>query len=140
MRDTQPPLIHSKILFIMDETRQKRSRSFERKASTLQSYITSLCVFRVKAYILVDGRRVHAPPSMIPVMRDIKEHYWIHESSREKFYGLGFTGIKYVYYKIRMGLCGEESSITYTLADTLKELIADAMSDRTYKKYSRDTI
>ena len=120
----------------MEPRRQKRSRSFERKTSNIQS-MTGLCAFKVKAYRLVDGVK-HATVS--PIIKDIKDYYWIHESGVDKIRALGYTGSQYVYFKIREGLCGKETSILFILSDSLDDLVKYGMSESSYKKYLHDTI
>lgn len=119
----------------MEPRRQKRSRSFERKTSNIQS-MTGLCAFKVKAYRLVDGTKL---ATAAPSIKDIKDYYWIHESGVDKIRGLGYTGSQYVYFKVREGLCGKETSILFILSDSLDDLFKYGMSESSYKKYLHDT-
>jgi hypothetical protein len=119
----------------MEPRRQKRSRSFERKTSNIQS-ITGLCAFKVKAYRLVDGAKL---ATAAPSIKDIQDYYWIHESGVDKIRGLGCTGSQYVYFKVREGHCGKETSILFILSDSLDDLVKYGMSESSYKKYLHDT-
>jgi hypothetical protein len=119
----------------MEPRRQKRSKSFERKASTIRS-MTSLCAFKVKAYTLVSGFKETAP---VPQLADINDYFWIHESGVDKIYGLGYTGSQYIYFKIRQGVYERETSIKFMMADSLNDLLTYGMSESTYRKYLHDT-
>jgi hypothetical protein len=120
----------------MEPRRQKRSKSFERKAIAIQS-MTSLCAFNVKAYTLVAGfkKSVSAPH-----ITDIKEYFWIHESGVDKLYGIGYTGFQYIYFKIHQGGCEKEPAIKFLMADSLDDILSHGMSETTYRKYLHDTI
>ena len=119
----------------MEPRRQKRSKSFERKASTIRS-MTSLCAFKVKAYTLVDGVK---QVTVAPFINDIQEYHWIHESGVDKICGLGYTGSQYIYFKIHQGGGERETSIKFLMANSVDELVSYGMSDKTYKKYIHDT-
>ena len=119
----------------MEPRRQKRSKSSERKASNIRS-MTSLCAFKVKAYRLVDGVK---QVTIAPFIKDIQEYHWIHESGVDKICGLGYTGSQYIYFKIRQGLNGNETSIKFLMANSVDELVSYGMSEKTYKKYLHDT-
>ena len=99
--------------------------------------MASLCAFKVKAYTLVSGLK---QPINAPRITDIKDYFWIHESGVDKIYGLGYTGTQYIYFKIHQGMCEKETSIRFLMAETLNELFAHGMSEKTYKKYLRDTM
>jgi hypothetical protein len=120
----------------MEPRRQKRSKSFERKATNIRS-MTSLSAFKVKAYTLVDGVK---QPTSAPFIKDIKEYYWIHESGVDKIYGIGYTGSYYIYFKIHQGVYKSEASVKFLIANSVDELVKHGMSERTYKKYLHDTI
>jgi hypothetical protein len=99
--------------------------------------MSGLCAFKVKAYRLVNGIK---QSTMAPLLKDIQEYYWIHESGVDKIYGLGNTGAQYIYFKIRQGVCEKGTSITFLMADTLDDLLKHGMSESSYKKYLYDTI
>lgn len=119
----------------MEPLRQKRSKSFERKASNIQT-MASLCAFKVKAYTLVSGFKETVPA---PRIADIKDYIWIHESGVDKIYGLGHTGSQYVYFKIRQGVCESETSIKFLMASSFNDIMVHGMSEKTYRKYLHDT-
>ena len=119
----------------MEPRRQKRSKSFERKASNIRS-MTSLCTFKVKAYTLVNGVK-HI--TVAPFIKDIQEYHWIHESGVDKICGLGYTGSQYIYFKIHQGGGERETSVKFLMANSVDELVSYGMSDKTYKKYIHDT-
>jgi hypothetical protein len=119
----------------MEPRRQKRSKSFERKANNIQT-MSRLCAFKVKAYTLVSGFK---QITTAPRIADIKDYIWIHESGVDKICGLGYTGSQYIYFKIHQGGGERETSIKFLMANSVDELISHGMSEKTYKKYLHDT-
>lgn len=112
-------------------------RSLDKKANLVNNFIHNLCIFKVRAYRLIDGTLKDTNPSEgTTLLSNITEYHWIYESKCNKLYCLARVGNDCVYFRIRIGYL-DQSSMKIVIADSYDELIKNIMSERVYKRYKK---
>ncbi len=114
-------------------------RSFQRKLQYFKDSLNSCYLIYSKCYILENGKKKKMNPGIrIPVLYSLDEYFWFHMTHAENFYGLGKYNEYYILFSFRYDML-DEPNVKIILADTREALITNAMNERMYARYIKDT-
>jgi hypothetical protein len=114
-------------------------RSFQRKLRYLKENMDSCFFAYTKVYTIVNGKKTRVRAGFnIPILYSLEVYYWLCMTHAETFYGFGKHKEWYILFSFKYNTL-EEPYVKITLSDTREALIYDAMNERMYLRYMKDT-
>ena len=114
-------------------------RSFQRKLRYFKDSLNSCYLIYRKCYMLVNGKKTRLNAGFnIPILCALDEYSWLYNTHADNFYGLGRHKEYYVLFSFKYDMM-EEPNVKVIIATTREALISEAMNERIYRRYIKDT-
>jgi hypothetical protein len=114
-------------------------RSFQRRLQYFKDSLTSCYLVYSKCYTLQNNKKRRLDHGIrLPILYALDEYFWFHMTHAENFYGLGMYNNQYILFSFKYDML-DEPNVKIIVADTREALIKEAMHERMYNRYIKDT-